>query len=277
MKLQLLLSCLSLLTITVQSMSLIAERKSAVTKYSLELSSGGKTFGEQIEIDTIKETETFHVPKTSPNESAGDIIYDFKRKVTMVRLPAEKACYIANSIDETLTPADLKEALEMKSPGTSEELATSSTETQMTVAGELEDRSALSAEMAELCVNLPIYIVTNGAVILNDEDADEETVVEDDMEADMEADEYIDEDANDEPEIVDTIDNPYTRVKRAFFRKLRRKGFLRKLKKKACKRVCKWATRRICRRVPDLFNRLRRRCLKFRKRGCKRVCRWLVG
>lgn len=97
------------------------------------------------------------------------------------------------------------------------------------------------------------------------------------MEADMEADEYIDEDANDEPKIVDTIDNPYTRVKRAFFRKLRRKGFLRKLKKKACKRVCKWATRRICRRVPDLFNRLRRRCLKFRKRGCKRVCRWLVG
>ena len=37
------------------------------------------------------------------------------QKVTMVRLPAEKACYIANSIDETLTPADLKEALEMVS------------------------------------------------------------------------------------------------------------------------------------------------------------------
>lgn len=81
----------------------------------------------------------------------------------------------------------------------------------MTVAGELEDRSVLSAEMAELCVNLPIYIVTNDAVILNDEEADEEMVVENDMEADMEADEYIDEDANDEPEIVDTVDNPYTR------------------------------------------------------------------
>lgn len=77
----------------------------------------------------------------------------------------------------------------------------------MTVVGELEDRSALSAEMAELCVNLPIYIVTNGAVILNDE----ETVVEDDMEADVEADEYVDKDASDELERVDTVDNPYAR------------------------------------------------------------------
>ena len=50
-----------------------------MTKYSLELSSGGKRFGEQIEIDTAKGTETFHVPKTSLNESTGDIVYDFKR------------------------------------------------------------------------------------------------------------------------------------------------------------------------------------------------------
>ena len=72
----------------------------------------------------------------------------------------------------------------------------------MTVVGELVDRSVLSAEMADLCVNLPIYIVTNGAVILNDEEADEET----DVEYDVEADEYVDEDASYEPR---TIDTPY--------------------------------------------------------------------
>ena len=37
------------------------------------------------------------------------------QQVTMVRLLEEKACYMADSIDETLTPADLKEALEMVS------------------------------------------------------------------------------------------------------------------------------------------------------------------
>ena len=51
-------------------------------KYSLKLSSGsGKEYDEKIEIDAEKETETFHVPKTSPDEEEGDIIYDFKKVI----------------------------------------------------------------------------------------------------------------------------------------------------------------------------------------------------
>ena len=38
----------------------------------------------------------------------------------------------------------------------------------MTVAGNLEDRSELSAEMADLCAKLPIYIVITGDQDLND-------------------------------------------------------------------------------------------------------------
>ena len=66
-------------------------------------------------------------------------------------------------------------------------------------------------------------------------------------------------------------------VKRGFFRKRKGSRLLRKLKKKACKKVCKWAIKRICRRVPDGFNKLWRKCLNLRNRGCKRVCRWLIG
>ena len=47
----------------------------------MEFSEGGKTFKEEIAIDITKRTETFHVPKTSPNKSAGDIIYDFKKVI----------------------------------------------------------------------------------------------------------------------------------------------------------------------------------------------------
>ena len=50
-----------------------------MSKYSLKLLEGEKNFDEKIEIDIEKETETFHVPKTSPDEEAGDIIHDFKR------------------------------------------------------------------------------------------------------------------------------------------------------------------------------------------------------
>ena len=34
------------------------------------------------------------------------------QQVTMIHLPAEKACYMASSVDKTPTPAVLKEALE---------------------------------------------------------------------------------------------------------------------------------------------------------------------
>ena len=47
----------------------------------MELSEGGRTFKEEIAIDITKGIEIFHVPKTSLNESAGDIIYDFKRVI----------------------------------------------------------------------------------------------------------------------------------------------------------------------------------------------------
>ena len=98
-----------------------------------------------------------------------------------------------------------------QTPGVSEESTTSSTETQMTVVGELEDRSGLSTEMADLCVNLPIYVVTDGAMNLNDEEADEETDVDDDMEADEEFYEDVDEDASNFHEIIDLDDTPDTR------------------------------------------------------------------
>ena len=46
-------------------------------KYSLKLSSGtGEEYEEKIEIDADKEKETFHVPKTSPDEEAGDMVYE---------------------------------------------------------------------------------------------------------------------------------------------------------------------------------------------------------
>lgn len=52
-------------------------------KYSLKLSKNGKNYDEVIEIDPEKETEIFHVPKTSPKEEAADMVYDFKKVRTV--------------------------------------------------------------------------------------------------------------------------------------------------------------------------------------------------
>ena len=116
--------------------------------------------------------------------------------MTMIHLAAEKASYVARSVDKTPTAAVLKEALEtvseielllhpgsftvslamfwrvwflilmtffllynQQTPRTVEDLPTTSTEKQMKVVGLLDEGSVLSTEMEDLCANQPIYVV----------------------------------------------------------------------------------------------------------------------
>lgn len=53
--------------------------QSSVKKYHVRLPKDGKDYHEEVEIDTEKEVETFHVPKTSPKEEAVDMVYDFEK------------------------------------------------------------------------------------------------------------------------------------------------------------------------------------------------------
>lgn len=51
-----------------------------MAKYRLKLKTkDGKDYDEEVQIDTQKETETFHVPKTSPDNEEADIVLDFKK------------------------------------------------------------------------------------------------------------------------------------------------------------------------------------------------------
>ena len=53
-----------------------------MAKYTLKMNKDGKDYEEKVDVDTEKETETFHVTKTSPDNEAGDIVYDFKKVLT---------------------------------------------------------------------------------------------------------------------------------------------------------------------------------------------------
>ena len=54
-----------------------------VSKYTVEVDDGKKKVDETIEIDTEKETETFHIPSDGDTSSSSpgdvDVVYDFKR------------------------------------------------------------------------------------------------------------------------------------------------------------------------------------------------------
>ena len=93
-----------------------------------------------------------------------------------------------------------------QTPGTGEDLPTTSVEVQMKVVGLLDDRSVLSDEMADLCANLPSYVVVSRAMNVNDEEAMNPNEMEADVENDEDVDGVIDEGADDFPEISDLDD-----------------------------------------------------------------------
>ena len=56
----------------------------SVYKYELKIKDGDKAIKEDIEIDTDKQTETYHIPKKdSGNGGEVDILYDFKQVTTL--------------------------------------------------------------------------------------------------------------------------------------------------------------------------------------------------
>ncbi|KAL9959514.1 hypothetical protein ACROYT_G032841 [Oculina patagonica] len=129
----------------------------SVEKYKLKLKTeDGKNYDEEVEIDTKKETETFHVPKTSPDKQEADIVFDFKKNLMMVRMPEAKSCFLSESTENVPKPADLKRLLESKDGVT---VPKNRTEQKYEVAGTIDDRSSLNDEMAQLCAKLPIYLV----------------------------------------------------------------------------------------------------------------------
>ena len=52
-----------------------------MSKYTLKMKKDGKDYEEQVDVDTEKETETFRAPKTSPDDEAGEIVYNFKKVI----------------------------------------------------------------------------------------------------------------------------------------------------------------------------------------------------
>ena len=52
-----------------------------VNKYKLKINDGNKDVEENLEIDTEKQTEIYHIPKTdSRNGGEVDIVYDFRKE-----------------------------------------------------------------------------------------------------------------------------------------------------------------------------------------------------
>ncbi|XP_078371418.1 uncharacterized protein LOC144655072 [Oculina patagonica] len=89
------------------------EEEKKVTKYKLKVKDGDKEVDEEVEVDTEKQTEKYRIQKTdSGNSGEVDVIYDFKKNLTMHRLSAAKACFLSESTEDMPKPDDLAKLLE---------------------------------------------------------------------------------------------------------------------------------------------------------------------
>ncbi|XP_067039422.1 uncharacterized protein [Acropora muricata] len=134
------------------------KKEAPVEKYTLKVEDGKTQIEETIEIDIEKETETFEIPSdgdTSPS-APGDvkIVYDFNQNMAMYRLSNQKACFLKKSTSELPKPSDLKDLLDKKTTHSPTQATF-----RYTIVGNLNDRSILSDEMANMCAKYPIHLI----------------------------------------------------------------------------------------------------------------------
>lgn len=132
----------------------------AVAKYTIKMrDDDGNDYDERVEINSEEETEAFHVQNMSRDdgEDEADVVLDFKKNLTMLRMPEAKSCYLSKSTDGAPKPADLKKLLETDDG--SGLVANGKTELKFRVAGPFLERSVLNDQMAALCAKLPINLI----------------------------------------------------------------------------------------------------------------------
>ncbi|CAH3181675.1 unnamed protein product [Porites lobata] len=161
--------------------------------------------------------------------------------MTMIRLPAAKACYLTHSTDDALKPADLMKALALVPPKTDGGLPKARTDINLTVVGTLEDRSELSDEMVRLCAKLQVYAVVKGNV-----------------------------------NPIDLSETRQTPNPENVLKARKKRQLLRHVLRRVCNTVCDWASNKVCNWVPDSWGKTKRVCHFIRRPVCRIVC-WFVG
>lgn len=135
-------------------------------RYPIMVSKNGRSYREQVLVDTKKKTEKF----CQGNEMDRCIIYDFLKGLTLIRTP--QACYLSKSVLKNIPkPGELQQLLKLMSRNSAVKLTPQSTETLREVRNlTAQEYSGLSDEMQDLCENLPVRLVRKEVVNQSDMD-----------------------------------------------------------------------------------------------------------
>ncbi|CAH3119378.1 unnamed protein product, partial [Porites lobata] len=127
-----------------------------IVDFTVHVTESGVEYNETIEVDTQKQTEVFKVP-AHPGVDRSDVMHDFKQKLTLMRLPDKKMCYLMPLPNDLSKPEKLIRDLEKV-----EQVVINSTkriDSTWILNGELTERSFLSDDLQQYCTEFPIYLV----------------------------------------------------------------------------------------------------------------------
>lgn len=127
-----------------------------VVDFTVDVIEAGKEYMERIEVNEKKQTELFQVP-SHPGVDRSDVLHDFKHRLTLLRFPENKICYLFPLVKQQSRPKklikDLKRAEKTIITETSREDST------WILDGEVTDRSALGEEADSFCAQYKMYRV----------------------------------------------------------------------------------------------------------------------
>ncbi|XP_032223029.1 uncharacterized protein LOC116604581 isoform X1 [Nematostella vectensis] len=148
-----------------------------VIEFTIPLVENGKDSVEKIRLDAKSNSALFSVPSVQ-GSNAGDIMEDFNKKLTLIRVPYLRACFVSRGVSDASSLAALKLGLGLNEfqagEGVDVSKLTKETNTWK-VSSLLVDRRLLSQGMDSLCARFPIYFARQLVTSATDENqADKE-------------------------------------------------------------------------------------------------------
>ncbi|KAM7432784.1 hypothetical protein ABFA07_016864 [Porites harrisoni] len=123
-------------------------------RFTMNIEEEGTTFAEEIEIDVSQRMEIFRVPPHNDVEGA-DYYHDFKKRMTVTRIPSQKVCHISEMDSSLSSPRKLKADIKRAASRVGKLPVT--TQRRLVMVNGPANRTLLSKKILKFCGAFPIY------------------------------------------------------------------------------------------------------------------------
>ncbi|XP_031572594.1 uncharacterized protein LOC116306655 [Actinia tenebrosa] len=139
-----------LISLNSQSLPIHATKLTLQSIFDLPTNKNGQAYERRtVKIDSAKHIEYFF---GSPYANAADFIFDFKKNLTLIRVPTQRICYVWRAIDE------LPNSKNLKPFKPNEDVKTKTLAWR--VSGTIRNKRILDSKMKQMCKGMAVFLIT---------------------------------------------------------------------------------------------------------------------